>query len=71
MMKNYKDTYQNTLIESNTEVDKELVKQLFITLMKEGGVMAKTIIRNYNNKQQRGNDEQESNRFFKEIYIGR
>ena len=57
MMKNYKDTYQNTLIKSNTEVDKELVKQLFITLMNEGGVMAKTIIRNYNNKQQRGNDE--------------
>jgi len=57
MMKNYKDTCQNTLIKSNTEVDKELVKQLFITLMNEGGVMAKTIIRNYNNKQQRGNDE--------------
>ena len=53
MMKNYKDTYQNTLIESNTEVNKELVKQLFITLMKEGGVMAQTIIRNYNNKQQK------------------
>ena len=69
-MKNYKDTYQNTLIESNTEVDKELVKQLFITLMNEGGVMAQTIMRNYNNKQ-RGNDEQKSNRFFKEIYIGR
>ena len=70
MMINYKDTYQNTLIESNTEVDKELVKQLFITLMNEGGVMAQTIMRNYNNKQ-RGNDEQKSNRFFKEIYIGR
>ena len=69
-MKNYKDTYQNTLIESNTEVDKELVKQLFITLMNEGGIMAQTIMRNYNNKQ-RGNDEQKSNRFFKEIYIGR
>ena len=69
-MKNYKDTCQNTLIESNTEVDKELVKQLFITLMNEGGVMAQTIMRNYNNKQ-RGNDEQKSNRFFKEIYIGR
>jgi len=54
MMINYKDTYQNTLIESNTEVDKELVKQLFITLMKEGGVMAQTIIRNYNNKQRKG-----------------
>ena len=53
-MINYKDTYQNTLIESNTEVDKELVKQLFITLMKEGGVMAQTIIRNYNNKQRKG-----------------
>ena len=54
MMKNYKDTYQNTLIESNTEVNKELVKQLFITLMNEGGVMAQTIIRNYNNKQRKG-----------------
>ena len=57
---------------NNTEVHiKYLYKMLFITLMKEGGVMAQTIIRNYNNKQQRGNDEQESNRFFKEIYIGR
>ena len=54
MMKNYKDTYQNTLIESNTEVDKELVKQLFITLMNEGGVMAQTIMRQYNNKQRKG-----------------
>ena len=54
MMKNYKGTYQNTLIESNTEVNKELVKQLFITLMNEGGVMAQTIIRNYNNKQRKG-----------------
>ena len=53
-MKNYKDTYQNTLIESNTEVDKELVKQLFITLMNEGGVMAQTIMRQYNNKQRKG-----------------
>ena len=53
-MKNYKDTYQNTLIESNTEVNKELVKQLFITLMNEGGVMAQTIMRNYNNKQRKG-----------------
>nr|BAR39554.1 hypothetical protein [uncultured Mediterranean phage uvMED] len=54
MMKNYKGTCQNTLIESNTEVDKELVKQLFITLMNEGGVMAQTIMRNYNNKQRKG-----------------
>jgi hypothetical protein len=54
MMKNYKDTCQNTLIESNTEVNKELVKQLFITLMNEGGVMAQTIMRNYNNKQRKG-----------------
>ena len=53
-MKNYKDTYQNTLIESNTEVNKELVKQLFITLMNEGGVMAQTIMRQYNNKQRKG-----------------
>ena len=56
---------------NNTEVHiKYLYKMLFITLMKEGGVMAQTIMRNYNNKQ-RGNDEQKSNRFFKEIYIGR
>ena len=54
MMKNYKDTCRNTLIESNTEVDKELVKQLFITLMNEGGVMAQTIMRQYNNKQRKG-----------------
>ena len=53
MIKNYKDTYQNTLIESNTEVDKELVKQLFITLMNEGGVMAQTIMRQYDNKQRK------------------
>ena len=54
-MKNYKDTYQNTLIESNTEVIRAKVKQnAFITLMKEGGVMAQTIIRNYNNKQRKG-----------------
>jgi len=55
MMINYKDTYQNTLIESNTEVHRKyLYKMLFITLMKEGGVMAQTIIRNYNNKQRKG-----------------
>ena len=43
---------------NNTEVHRKyLYKMLFITLMKEGGVMAQTIIRNYNNKQQRGNDE--------------
>ena len=37
---------------NNTEVHKKyLYKMLFITLMKEGGVMAQTIIRNYNNKQ--------------------
>ena len=37
---------------NNTEVHRKyLYKMLFITLMKEGGVMAQTIIRNYNNKQ--------------------
>ena len=42
---------------NNTEVHiKYLYKMLFITLMKEGGVMAQTIIRNYNNKQRKGND---------------
>ena len=40
---------------NNTEVHiKYLYKMLFITLMKEGGVMAQTIIRNYNNKQRKG-----------------
>ena len=42
---------------NNTEVHRKyLYKMLFITLMNEGGVMAQTIMRNYNNKQ-RGNDE--------------
>jgi len=49
---------ENRKAGNNTEVHiKYLYKMLFITLMKEGGVMAQTIIRNYNNKQQRGNDE--------------
>jgi hypothetical protein len=40
---------------NNTEVHRKyLYKMLFITLMKEGGVMAQTIIRNYNNKQRKG-----------------
>ena len=42
---------------NNTEVHKKYLYKMLITLMKEGGVMAQTIIRNYNNKQQRGNDE--------------
>jgi hypothetical protein len=60
MMKNYKNTCQNTLTASgnNTEVHRKyLYKMLFITLMKEGGVMAQTIIRNYNNKQLKGKYE--------------
>ena len=48
---------------NNTEVHRKyLYKMLFITLMKEGGVMAQTIIRNYNNKQRKGNDNEQLER---------
>jgi len=47
---------ENRKAGNNTEVHRKyLYKMLFITLMKEGGVMAQTIIRNYNNKQRKGN----------------
>ena len=67
MMKNYKDTYQNTLIASGEQNLKELARLTLLNILSVQGV----IYTHYKNKQQRGNDEQESNRFFKEIYIGR
>ena len=46
---------------------KELARLTLLNILSVQGV----IYTHYKNKQQRGNDEQESNRFFKEIYIGR
>ena len=58
----------------NTDVHKggnknltELARLTLLNILSVQGV----IYTHYKNKQQRGNDEQESNRFFKEIYIGR
>jgi hypothetical protein len=67
MMKNYKDTYQNTLIASGNNNLKELAKLTLLNILSVQGV----IYTHYKNKQRKGHDEQESNRFFKEIYIGR
>jgi type IV secretory pathway VirD2 relaxase len=67
MMKNYKDTYQNTLIANGKQNLTELAKLTLLNILSVEGV----IYTHYKNKQQRGNDEQKSNRFFKEIYIGR
>jgi len=67
MMKNYKDTCQNTLIASGEQNLTELARLTLLNILSVQGV----IYTHYKNKQQRGNDEQESNRFFKEIYIGR
>jgi hypothetical protein len=69
MMKNYKDTYQNTLIASGKKdlSMKEIEALTCLSILSVKGV----IYTHYKNKQQRGNDEQKSNRFFKEIYIGR
>ena len=69
MMKKYKDTCQNTLIASGKKdlSMKELQALACLSILSVKGV----IYTHYKNKQQRGNDEQESNRFFKEIYIGR
>ena len=66
-MKNYKDTCQNTLTASGKNNLKELARLTLLNILSVQGV----IYTHYKNKQQRGNDEQESNRFFKEIYIGR
>ena len=66
MMKKNKNTYQNTLIASG--------KQNFQGEVTSGFVM-KLIEQTLENirvgKQRKENNEQKSNRFFKEIYIGR
>ena len=67
MMKKNKNTCQNTLIASGKQNLKELARLTLLNILSVQGV----IYTHYKNKQQRGNNEQESNRFFKEIYIGR
>ena len=62
-------------IGKNTDVQKvgtkkdleELAKLTILNILSVQGV----IYTHYKNKQTKGNNEQKSNRFFKEIYIGR
>jgi hypothetical protein len=51
-MKDYKNIYSSTT--NNQQNLRELIRLTFLNLMSVQGVAAKTIIRNYNNKQQRG-----------------
>jgi len=53
MMKNYKDTYQNTLIASGKQNLTELARLTLLNILSVQGV----IYTHYKNKQQRGNDE--------------
>jgi hypothetical protein len=55
-MKDYKNIYSS--ITNNQQNLRELIYLTFLNLMSVQGVVAKTIIRNYNNKQQRVNNEQ-------------
>ena len=55
-MKDYKNIYSS--ISNNQQNLRELIRLTFLNLMSVQGVVAKTIIRNYNNKQQRVNNEQ-------------
>jgi hypothetical protein len=55
-MKDYKNIYLSTT--NNQQNLRELIRLTFLNLMSVQGVAAKTIIRNYNNKQQRVNNEQ-------------
>ena len=52
-MKNYKDTYQNTLIVSGNKNLRELARLTLLNILSVQGV----IYTHYKNKQQRGNDE--------------
>ena len=54
-MNDYKNIYSS--ITNNQQNLRELIRLTFLNLMIVQGVAAKTIIRNYNNKQQRGNNE--------------
>ena len=51
-MNDYKNIYSS--ITNNQQNLRELIRLTFLNLMSVQGVVAKTIIRNYNNKQQRG-----------------
>ena len=53
-MNDYKNICINTT--SNKQNLRELSYMLYLNLMSVHGVAAKTIIRNYNNKQQQGNN---------------
>ena len=53
MMKNYKDTYQNTLIASGNNNLKELARLTLLNILSVQGV----IYTHYKNKQQRGKYE--------------
>ena len=55
-MNDYKNIYSS--ITNNQQNLRELIRLTFLNLMSVQGVAAKKIIRNYNNKQQRGNNEQ-------------
>ena len=55
-MKDYKNIYSS--ITNNQQNLRELIYLTFLNLMSVQGVTAKTIIRNYNNKQQRVSNEQ-------------
>ena len=59
-MNDYKNIYLNTT--NNKQNLRELIRLTFLNLMSVQGVAAKTIIRNYNNKQQRGKNEANKNR---------
>ena len=50
---------------------RELARLTFLNLMSANGVMAKTIIRNYKQRQQRESYEKQGNKLFKNLYIGR
>jgi hypothetical protein len=51
-MKDYKNIYSS--ITNNQQNLRKLIYLTFLNLMSVQGVVAKTIIRNYNNKQQKG-----------------
>ena len=69
MMKKNKDTYQNTLIASGKQNFQGEVTSGFVMKLIEQTL--ENIRVGQKEKQRKENNEQESNRFFKEIYIGR
>ena len=69
MMKKNKDIYQNTLIVSGKQNFQGEVLSGFVMKLIEQTL--ENIRVGQKEKQRKENNEQESNRFFKEIYIGR